>query len=85
MSPVGVFLNFYQEVPLDLYSESFYTNRQTRLDRRLLELTKWTEEEVENKIKSVYHENYNVQCLITWKEHFTADLFCVCSIGFKIP
>ncbi|KAK6642731.1 hypothetical protein RUM43_004233 [Polyplax serrata] len=76
MSPVGVFLNFYQEVPLDLYSESFYTNRQTRLDRRLFELTKWTEEEVENKIKSVYHENYNVQCLITWKEHFTADLFC---------
>ena len=39
-----VFYNMYQTLPLDLYTEAFYLNRKTTIDRKLREISEWTEE-----------------------------------------
>lgn len=83
-APPGVFQSPYQATPLDFASSSFYFSRQELIDARLEEMNFWTFEDILEKIRKVYYDNFNTICCVSWKEEFTPELFCVSILNFSL-
>ncbi|XP_050674723.1 fanconi-associated nuclease 1-like [Leptidea sinapis] len=50
----GIFLTYYQNYPLDLFCDSFYTNRKCLIDDRLKEIEQAREDEIIAMMKRVW-------------------------------
>ena len=77
VSPPGVFQSPYQAAPLDLYSKLFYENRKDAIDTRLIDMISWSQEELMQRIRLVYYDNFNVNCVVSWNDDLKPELYCV--------
>lgn len=50
----GIFLSYYQSYPLDMFCESFYTNRKSLIEERLREIEESPIEETLSKMEAVW-------------------------------
>ncbi|XP_068083865.1 fanconi-associated nuclease 1 [Anabrus simplex] len=81
-----VFLNQYQSQPLDMRTGEFYKNRKEAVDKRLLEMKSWSEEEIRVIIEQRYTENDGKVCIINWKwfNNFIEVLDLVFCMGMNL-
>ncbi|XP_063540532.1 fanconi-associated nuclease 1-like [Cydia strobilella] len=77
----GVFLTHFQAFPMDLFSDSFYTNRQVLIDDRLRLIESSTEEEVLEMMENTWRDRpegeiSGINLAAGW-EHVSAVAACL--------
>ncbi len=83
-----VFQSPYQTYPLDFYSSDFYENRKEIINKRLLEIESFTNEELSNEIKIIFKNKRNIKTIfVKWDSKLITEkviILIACSIKRKI-
>jgi hypothetical protein len=62
-----VFQSHYQIYPLDFFSEDFYNNRKSLIDRRLEQIASFNTIDIQNTFDFIYTKKKNIKCVfINW-------------------